>query len=170
MATTASTCTTTSVNRTVAYVVGAIFLLVGILGWFVSQGHSFADRDGGSILGFQVNPLHNIVHLLVGVLLLVGARGGLSAARAANTAVGAVYLVVGIIGLFILDSSANILALNGADNGLHLVSGVLLLATGLFADRAATRCLREGATSGASAPAGSSTSGRGRGVASFVAA
>jgi len=139
MATTASTRTTTSVNRTVAYVVGAVFLLVGILGWFVSQGHSFADRDGGSLLGFQVNPLHNIVHLLVGALLLVGARGGLSAARAANTAVGAVYLVVGIIGLFILNSSANILALNSADNVLHLVSAVVLLGAGLFADKSARR-------------------------------
>jgi hypothetical protein len=137
--TTGSTRTTTSVNQKVALVVGVIFLLVGILGWFVTGGHGFADRDGGSLLGFQVNPLHNIVHLLVGVVLIVGARSGLSAARAANTAVGAVYLVVGIIGLFILDSSANILALNGADNGLHLVSGIVLLATGLFADKTARR-------------------------------
>jgi hypothetical protein len=140
MATSASTTRTgtgTSVNQKVAYVFGAVFLLVGILGWFVSHGHSFADRDGGSLLGFQVNPLHNIVHLLVGIVLIVGARGGLSAARAANTAVGAVYLVVGIVGLFILNSSANILALNGADNVLHLVSGLALLGAGLFADKAA---------------------------------
>jgi hypothetical protein len=129
--------TTTSVNRTVGLVLGIVFLLVGILGWFVTSGHGFADRDGGSLLGFQVNPLHNIVHLLVGVVLLLGWRGGLSAARAANTAVGAVYLVVGIIGLFILDSSANILALNGADNGLHLVSGLVLLGAGVFADKGA---------------------------------
>src|SRR3954464_14931981 len=138
MATSASTTRTdTSVNQKVAYVVGAIFLLIGILGWFVTSGHGFADRDGGSLLGFQVNPLHNIVHLLVGAVLLLGWRGGLSAARAANTAVGAVYLVVGVIGLFILDSSANILALNGPDNGLHLVSGLVLLGAGLFADKGA---------------------------------
>jgi hypothetical protein len=139
MATTAGTRTTSSVNRTVGYIVGAIFLLLGILGWFVSGGHGFADRDGGSLLGFQVNPLHNIVHLLVGVVLLLGARSGVAAARAANTAVGAVYLVVGVVGLFILNSSANILALNGADNGLHLVSGIVLLAAGLLVDRTARR-------------------------------
>jgi hypothetical protein len=128
--------TTSSVNRTVGYVVGIVFLLVGILGWFVSHGHSFASRDGGSLLGFEVNALHNIVHMLVGIVLIVGARGGLAAARAANTPVGAVYLLVGIIGLFILDSSANILALNSADNVLHLVSALLLLGVGLFADKA----------------------------------
>jgi len=137
MATSASTRTAASVNEKVAYVLGAVFLLVGILGWFVSHGHGFADRDGGSLLGFQVNSLHNIVHLLVGIVLIVGARSGVAAARAANTAVGAVYLVVGIVGLFILNSSANILALNGADNGLHLVSGLVLLGAGLFADKAA---------------------------------
>src|SRR4051812_33736505 len=137
--TNSSTGITSSVNQKVALVVGVVFLLVGILGWFVTSGHSFADRDGGSLLGFQVNPLHNIVHLLVGVVLVLGARGGVAAARAANTAVGAVYLLVGVIGLFILDSSANILALNGADNGLHLVSGAVLLATGLLADKDARR-------------------------------
>jgi hypothetical protein len=72
-------------------------------------------------------------------VLLLGARSGVAAARAANTAVGAVYLVVGVVGLFILNSSANILALNGADNGLHLVSGIVLLAAGLLADRTARR-------------------------------
>jgi hypothetical protein len=46
-----------------------------------------------------------------------------------------VYLLVGIIGLFILDSSANILALNSADNVLHLVSAVALLAAGLATDK-----------------------------------
>jgi hypothetical protein len=136
MSTVAGSRTTSSVNRTVGYVLGIVFLLVGILGWFVSGGHGFAGRDGGSLLGFEVNPLHNIVHLLVGVVLILGARGGVAAARAANTAVGGVYLLVGIIGLFILDSSANILALNSADNVLHLVSALVLLGAGLFADKA----------------------------------
>src|SRR3954453_15488843 len=91
MATSAGTRTITSVNRTVGLVLGAVFLLSGTPGWVVPPGPGFADQDGGPLLGFQVNPLHNIVHLLVGALLLVGARGGVSAARAANTGAGAVY-------------------------------------------------------------------------------
>jgi len=75
------------------------------------------------------------VHLLVGALLLYGATRGVGPSRAVNTAVGGVYLVVGIIGLFILDSSANILALNSADNVLHLVSAVALLGAGLATDK-----------------------------------
>ena len=127
--------TTRSVNRTLGYVLGVVFLLVGALGFAVTSGVGFASQDGKSLLGFEVNPLHNVVHLLVGALLLVGATRGVAASRAVNTAVGGVYLLVGIIGLFILDSSANILALNSADNVLHLVSAVALFGAGLAADK-----------------------------------
>src|SRR5919202_1533125 len=77
----------------------------------------------------------SVIRLLVGAVLLLGATRGVAAARSANTAVGGVYLLVGIIGLFILSSSANILALNSADNVLHLVSAVALLGAGLAADK-----------------------------------
>jgi len=126
---------TRSANRTLGYVLGIVFLLVGVLGFVATSGVGFASTQGKSLLGFELNPLHNIVHLLVGALLLVGATRGVAASRAVNTAVGGVYLLVGIIGLFILDSSANILALNGADNVLHLVSAVVLLSVGLAADK-----------------------------------
>jgi hypothetical protein len=43
-----------------------------------------------------------------------------------------VYLAVGVLGLFTLDSSANVIALNGLDNTLHLVSGATLLLIGAF--------------------------------------
>jgi hypothetical protein len=137
MATSASSTAsgTRSVNRTLGYVLGIVYLLVGVLGFVVTRGVGFASQDGKTLLGFELNPLHNIVHLLVGALLLFGATRGVEASRAVNTAVGGVYLLVGIIGLFILDSSANILALNGADNVLHLVSAVALLAAGLAADK-----------------------------------
>jgi hypothetical protein len=132
---TSSTSATRSVNRLLGYVLGIVFLLVGVLGFTVTSGVGFASQDGKSLLGFEVNPLHNIVHLLVGALLLFGATRGVAASRAVNTAVGGVYLLVGIIGLFILDSSANILALNSADNVLHLVSAVALLGAGVAADK-----------------------------------
>jgi hypothetical protein len=126
-----------SPNRLVGAVFGVVYLLVGLLG-FAYTG--FSDLAGTStndkILGiFEVNPLHNIAHLLIGALLLLAARGAVSAAKGANTLVGAVYLLLGIVGLFILDSSANILSLNAADNVLHLASAVLLLGIGLSQDK-----------------------------------
>ncbi len=132
---TSVTATRRPANVLVGYVLGAVYLLVGLLGFVVTSGVGFAATEGGSLLGFEVNPLHNVVHLAVGAALVLAARQGVAASRAVNTAVGGVYLLVGVLGLFILGSSANILALNGADNVLHVVSAAVLLGVGLGADR-----------------------------------
>src|SRR5659263_408791 len=93
-------------NRQVGYVFGVVYLLVGLLGFFV-KSNGFAATDGGKLLGiFMVNPLHNIVHLAVGALLVYGASRVEAMSRNVNILVGGIYLVVGIIGLFILSSSA----------------------------------------------------------------
>ncbi len=132
---TSVTATRRSANVLVGYVLGAVYLLVGLLGFVVTSGVGFAATEGGSLLGFEVNPLHNVVHVAVGAALVLAARQGVAASRAVNTAVGGVYLLVGVLGLFILGSSANILALNGADNVLHVVSAAVLLGVGLGAAR-----------------------------------
>src|SRR5262245_34067028 len=117
-------------NSLAAGVVGAVFVVVGLLGFTVSGGHSVAGHAGGQLLGlFQVNTLHNILHLAVGAAMIAAAIAGTRAARLANTGIGAVYLVLGVLGLFITgDNPLNVIALNGADNGLHLVIGGVLLA------------------------------------------
>lgn len=125
----------TSVNRLIGGIFGVVYLLVGIVGFFITSGVGFAGTEGKTLIVFEVNPLHNIVHLLIGALLLGAAASSVRASKAANSTVGAVYLLVGVIGLFLVGSSANILALNGADNVLHFGSAILLLAVGLGADR-----------------------------------
>ena len=124
-----------STNRLVGAVFGIVYLLVGLAGFFVTTDVAFAATDGRALVVFDVNPLHNIVHLLVGAALLVGSRT-VRSAKAVNATVGGVYLLVGIVGLFLIGSAANILALNGADNVLHFASAILLLGVGLAADRA----------------------------------
>lgn len=124
-------------NQTVALVFGALYVVVGLAGFLVDSD-GFASTEGGKLLGlFEVNPLHNVAHLLIGAVLVASSRA-LGSARAANTGVGAAYLALGVLGLFLLDSDANILALNGADNALHLVSAALLLAVGVGADKHST--------------------------------
>jgi hypothetical protein len=124
-------------NSFTAGAVGAVFVVVGLLGFTVSGGHSIAGHDGGQLLGlFQVNSLHNLVHIAVGAVMVAAAIAGTRAARSANTLIGAVYLALGVVGLFITgDSPLNVIALKGADNGLHLVIGALLVGVGLGADR-----------------------------------
>jgi hypothetical protein len=94
-------------------------------------------HTGGQLLGlFQVNLLHNLVHIAVGAAMIAAAIAGVRAAKTANIGIGAVYLVLAIAGLAILgDNPLNIIALNGADNALHLVLGLGVLGVGLGADR-----------------------------------
>lgn len=125
-----------SPNRIVATVFGAVYLLVGLLGFAVTGGVGFIATEGGLLLGiFEVNPLHNIAHLLIGAALLVAGLANARAAKGVNTTVGAVYLLLGIVGFFLTGTAANILALNVPDHFLHLASAVVLLGVGLGTER-----------------------------------
>lgn len=124
------------INTLVAAAFGAVFVIVGLLGFTVSGGHHIAGADGGELLGlFGVNVLHNIVHLAAGAALIGAAVAGARAARLANQLFGIVYLAVGIAGIAVTGTDANILALNGNDNALHLVLGAVLTVVGFGADR-----------------------------------
>src|SRR3954452_16688 len=128
----------TSPNRLVATIFGAVYLLVGLLGFAVTGGIGFVATKGGLLLGiFEVNPLHNIAHLLIGAALLIAGLTRVDASKAVNTIVGAVYLLLGIVGFFLVGTGANILALNTPDHFLHLVSAIVLLGVGLGAEKTA---------------------------------
>ena len=126
----------TSPNRLLATIFGAVYLLVGLLGFTVTGGVGFFSTDGGLLLGiFAVNPLHNMAHLLIGAALLIAGLSTVSASKTVNTTIGAVYLLLGIVGFFIADTPLNILALNTPDHFLHLGSAIVLLGAGLGADK-----------------------------------
>lgn len=125
-----------SPNRLVATIFGAVYLVVGALGFAVTGGVGFIATEGNLLLGvFEVNQLHNIAHLLIGAALLVAGLSNARAAKAVNIAVGAVYLLLGVVGFFLVDTALNILALNTADHFLHLASALVLLGVGLGAER-----------------------------------
>lgn len=125
-----------SPNRLLGIIFGAVYVLVGLLGFAVTSTVGFVATSGGLLLGiFEVNPLHNIAHLIIGAALLVAGLVSIRAAKATNGTVGVVYLLLGIVGFFLVGTSANILALNTAGHILHLASAVLLLGVALGADR-----------------------------------
>lgn len=133
---------TKSPNRLIATIFGAVYLLVGLIGFFWTGGVGFAspgDHKTNLILGiFEVNPLHNIAHLLIGAALLIAGLSNVRAAKSTNTTVGGAYLLLGILGFFLAanpSSALNFLSLNTADHFLHLASAVVLLGVGLGADK-----------------------------------
>lgn len=124
-------------NQLFGYVFGAVYIVVGLVGFAVTPGVGFAATQGKNLIVFGVNPLHNLVHILVGLLLLAAAAAGARSARAVNLIVGTVYLLLGIVGWFAIGNSFNILALNVPDNFLHLATAVGALGVGLFFGRRA---------------------------------
>jgi hypothetical protein len=94
---------------------------------------SFAGHmSGAKLLGiFQVSILHNIVHLLFGV---AGLAMGRRAASAVNFLIGGgvIYIVLWLYGLLVSSSSsANFVPVNSADDWLHLVLGIGMIALGI---------------------------------------
>ncbi|MEY2847640.1 MAG: hypothetical protein RI885_305 [Actinomycetota bacterium] len=127
---------TTSPNRLLATVFGAVYLFIGLIGFAFTGGVDFFATSGGKIFGiFEVNVFHNVAHLLIGAALVIAGLSTVRAAKAVNTTIGAAYLLLGVAGLFLVGSAANILAINAADNVLHFASAAVLLAVGLGADK-----------------------------------
>ncbi|MDQ0822316.1 hypothetical protein QFZ79_000053 [Arthrobacter sp. V4I6] len=120
-------------------VVGAVFLLVGVLGFVpgitanYDQLHFAGHHSEALLLGlFQVSALHNIVHLLFGAAGLALAKTA-SGARSFLLYGGIIYLVLFVYGLVIpQDSAGNFVPLNGFDNVLHLLLGVGMVALALI--------------------------------------
>src|SRR5919199_108468 len=125
--------------QTAAIAVSAVFLLVGVLGFIPGITSNYGTmafaghHSDAKLLGvFQVSVLHNIVHLLFGLVGLAMARTAANA-RAYLVGGGAIYLVLWLYGLIVgQDSAANFVPLNSADDWLHLLLGLGMIALGLL--------------------------------------
>ncbi len=141
-----NTVTTKNPAQLAAMAVAAVFLLVGVLGFIPGvtteyDGMTFAGHESTAMLlgVFHVSILHNIVHLLFGIVGLALAR---TVAGAGGFLIGggAVYLVLWLYGLIIdHDSAANFVPVNAADNWLHLFLGIGMAGIGLALRRTPAR-------------------------------
>ena len=123
-------------SQMIALAVGIAYTAVGLLGFAVTGFDDFAAHDTGeTLLGFELNPLHNIVHLIIGLAGLAMWRT-LTSARAYGWALAIGYGATFVYGLFAVDEDdINFLSLNQADNWLHLASTLLGLAAALWPAR-----------------------------------
>lgn len=125
-----------------ATVVAVAFLAVGVLGFIPGVTTDYdtmmfgGHHSEAKLLGlFQVSILHNIVHLLFGIVGLALARTA-KGARSYLVGGGVVYLVLWIYGLVIdQTSAANFVPLNTADNWLHFGLGVAMIGLGVVLSR-----------------------------------
>jgi len=114
-----------SPQKTLATVLGAVLTVVGVAGLFVGEG---------TLLFFNVNMLHNLVHIVSGLLgLLAGLTADGAYAKWYNVGFGSVYLLVALLGLLGVGAVVSLLNLNAADNWLHLLIAVVTLGVGFGA-------------------------------------
>jgi Domain of unknown function (DUF4383) len=125
--------------KTIATVLGVVFLLVGIVG-FVAPG----------FLGTHLSLAHNLIHIISGaVALYFGLAGTLAAARLFCLVFGAVYLLLGVVGFLMgAPGTATVghigpdsrlfallpgtLELGTMDHTIHILLGILFLIGGLL--------------------------------------
>jgi hypothetical protein len=117
--------------KKLAVIAGVVFVLVGIVGFVNNPLASSANPDAL----FLTDELHNIVHLLFGVALLIASRSE-SGARKTLIVSGVLYLLLAVVGFVQFDNSGEgkllgLVTANGADNWLHLILGLVLGGAGL---------------------------------------
>ncbi|HJV24632.1 MAG TPA: DUF4383 domain-containing protein [Aromatoleum sp.] len=114
--------------RRAALIFGAVFIVAGLLG-FVEAVAPHQEPGGEALLFgiFAVNPIHNVVHLLSGIVaIIVGLRSDAASATYFRI-FGVIYGVVTLAGIFVGHGQLLGMAHNPADIVLHaLVAGAAL--------------------------------------------
>lgn len=114
-------------TKLAAGVFGAVYMLVGIVGFFVTGLSST-----GTLIIFPISPLHNVVHLAIGAAGLAAYVAGPALARTFCQVVGGVLAVVAVLGI-VVTNPLGILPIGGFDVVLHAATALVLLYLGFAA-------------------------------------
>jgi hypothetical protein len=117
---------------------GVVYLLIGIIGFFITGFGDFAGNENSvppahedeHLLGFMINPLHNVVHILIGAAGIALSRT-LSGARTYGWLLAVGYGAAFVYGLIAVGEDWDFLNLNAADNVLHVLTALVGLVIAL---------------------------------------
>lgn len=119
-------------TRTASIIIGVIFLLVGIMGFFPNT--VIGDSHDAT---FHADATHSIVHIVSGVLFLLVALASPANAGMFLKIFGLVYLGLGVwgaatIGTEEMTTLLGFLHVNKEDNYLHIGLGVIIFLAGML--------------------------------------
>jgi hypothetical protein len=117
---------------------GAGYVTIGIIGMCITGFSNFVQNTGDTLIGFSINPLHNLVHFTIGAFLIIMSRQSATTAEGACLGVGLFYITAFVIGT-VGTSNLTIISMSGhgdLENYNHIVNGVILLALGLLSTSA----------------------------------
>lgn len=104
---------------------GVFLVSIAVVGFAVTGFSHFSGQVGHNVLGVGLNPLANLVHLLLGVYAL-GAAVSKTASMKAARVMFLSNLLLFLYGVYAAhNQSVSILATNGHTNGMHLLLALL---------------------------------------------
>jgi hypothetical protein len=114
----------------IAWVFGGVFAAIGVLGFVPGI------TSGGNLLGiFEVDALHNVIHLVTGLVFLAVAWKYNEHAKISFKVFGVIYALVAVLGFIQGSTVLGLIGVNLADNLLHIVvAGVALYAGFMMKD------------------------------------
>jgi multisubunit Na+/H+ antiporter MnhG subunit len=104
-----------------AGVVGVLFLLLGVIGFFMEELFGMIHFD----------LTHNIIHLVFGALGIAAMRTDDNAVRFAKS-IGVLYVALGLLGM-VSPNMFGLMHMENAENVIHLIIGVIGLYLGFTA-------------------------------------
>lgn len=114
-------------NQQFAILSAVVYLSAGVLGFLVTGFNDFAGDTDERLIILGLNPLHNIVHLVLGAVWGAAAISR-RVAPVVNLALGVGLLAAFVLGVTGGASFLNIDGVSEPDNYLHLVYGAIAIA------------------------------------------
>lgn len=123
-----------SLVRLVALIFGVVFVLAGLAGFIPGITHQMDSVQGmevadGAVLGLvPVNAVANVVHLVIGVVLIAASRTHSLALNAVRF-FGFAYALLAVIGIA-APEGFGLLPLGGVELAIHILTAAVLLFVG----------------------------------------
>lgn len=112
-------------KKKIAWIFAAVFVAIGLAGFVPALAPS------GHLLGiFEVGPLHNVIHLLTGIVAALAAWQGGGYPKLFFRVFGVVYALVTVVGFIQGTTVLGLIGVNFADNLLHLAIAAVALFIG----------------------------------------
>lgn len=99
---------------------GGLLVVLGAIGLAITGLADPLATQGRQLLVFTVNPAQNLVHIVLGLLMIGGAAGSHTSARTTMLIVSAALGTLGLVGLVLSGPTGSPLAINSWGNLLHL--------------------------------------------------
>ena len=119
-----------AVQRTGAVLVALFLLLFALLGF--ASGQHFFSTQGQPVLGMSSNGLLSTVSVVVALVLLAAAARSARTASTVMIILGPLFLLSGLINLFVLQTHFNLLAFEGSNVVFSFLVGLLMLLLGAY--------------------------------------